>query len=79
MAFDLRDPSFFDEGALDRELTRIYDICHGCRMCFNYACRLGAVDAIDEHEAVRRDRRPHARREMTVVDSATSALLRECP
>ena len=52
MAFDLRDPSFFDEAALDRELGRIFDICHGCRMCFNYCPSFPALfDAIDGHEA----------------------------
>ena len=51
MPFDLRDPSFFDEAALDRELVRIFDICHGCRMCFNYCPSFPALfDAIDEHE-----------------------------
>src|SRR5687768_4504289 len=26
---------FFDEAALDKEIARIFDICHGCRLCFN--------------------------------------------
>ncbi len=52
MALDLRDPSFYDEAALDRELVRIFDICHGCRMCFNYCPSFPALfDAIDRHEA----------------------------
>jgi len=51
MAFDLRDPAFFDDAALDRELGRVFDICHGCRMCFNYCPSFPALfDAIDEHE-----------------------------
>jgi len=51
MAFDLRDPAFFDDVALDRELGRVFDICHGCRMCFNYCPSFPALfDAIDEHE-----------------------------
>ena len=28
-----RDPAFYDEPALLRELERVYDICHGCRRC----------------------------------------------
>jgi glycerol-3-phosphate dehydrogenase subunit C len=51
MPFDLRDPGFYDERALDRELLRVFDICHGCRMCFNYCPSFPALfDAIDEHE-----------------------------
>ena len=30
-----RDPSFYDEAALDKELERAFDICHGCRRCFS--------------------------------------------
>ena len=29
------DEAFYDEAALDAELRRVYDICHGCRRCFN--------------------------------------------
>jgi Fe-S oxidoreductase len=51
MPFDLGDPGFYDEDALDRELHRVFDICHGCRMCFNYCPSFPALfDAIDEHE-----------------------------
>ncbi len=51
MPFYLRDPGFFDDQALDRELGRVFDICHGCRMCFNYCPSFPALfDAIDEHE-----------------------------
>jgi Fe-S oxidoreductase len=51
MAFDPRDPSFWDETAVDAELVRIFDICHGCRMCFNYCPSFPALfDAVDAHE-----------------------------
>ena len=30
-----RDPSFHDEHALEKELERVFDICHGCRRCFS--------------------------------------------
>ena len=26
-------PEFWDEPAVERELTRVFDICHGCRRC----------------------------------------------
>ena len=30
-----REPDFDDRQKLDRELRRVFDICHGCRRCFN--------------------------------------------
>ena len=30
---DWRNPDFYDEASLNRELGRIFDICHGCRRC----------------------------------------------
>jgi len=33
LPIDWKDPSYYDEPALARELGRVYDICHGCRRC----------------------------------------------
>ena len=30
-----RDADFYDPAKLDKELRRVFDICHGCRRCFN--------------------------------------------
>ncbi len=30
-----RDADFHDAAKLDRELRRVFDVCHGCRRCFN--------------------------------------------
>jgi len=32
---DWRNPDFYDEAKLFDELHRVYDVCHGCRRCFN--------------------------------------------
>ncbi len=32
---DWRNPDFFDEESLFKELERVFDICHGCRRCFS--------------------------------------------
>ena len=29
----MRDAEFLDRGALDRELTRVFEKCHDCRRC----------------------------------------------
>ncbi len=48
---DLRDPKFWDEAGLDREMRRVFDVCHTCRMCFSYCPSFPSLfDAIDRHE-----------------------------
>jgi len=43
-----RDPSFYDEHALEQELERVFDICHGCRRCFSLCQAFPTLfDAID--------------------------------
>jgi glycerol-3-phosphate dehydrogenase subunit C len=32
---DWQSPWFWDEKALEKEMDRVFDICHGCRRCFN--------------------------------------------
>ncbi|HUE19592.1 MAG TPA: heterodisulfide reductase-related iron-sulfur binding cluster [Stellaceae bacterium] len=30
-----QDPDFYDAAKVEAELTRVFEICHGCRRCFN--------------------------------------------
>ncbi|HZP65756.1 MAG TPA: heterodisulfide reductase-related iron-sulfur binding cluster [Rudaea sp.] len=30
---DWKNPAFYDQAAIDAELERVFDICHGCRRC----------------------------------------------
>ena len=32
---DWKSPAFYDEEALNQELKRVFDVCHGCRRCVN--------------------------------------------
>lgn len=32
---DFNHPDFLDQKKLDEEMRRVFDICHGCRRCFN--------------------------------------------
>jgi glycerol-3-phosphate dehydrogenase subunit C len=55
-----QDPSFYDEHALEKELERVFDICHGCRRCFSLcqafptlfdtidASSTGELDSVDK-------------------------------
>lgn len=48
-ALDWRVPGFYDEPALFAELERVFDICHGCRRCFNLCQAFPTLfDLIDE-------------------------------
>jgi Fe-S oxidoreductase len=57
---DWRNPEFYDEAALTKEMERVFDICHGCRRCFSLcnsfptlfdavdAAATGEVDGVDK-------------------------------
>jgi glycerol-3-phosphate dehydrogenase subunit C len=48
-AIPWQDPAWYDETALEVELRRVYDICHGCRRCFNLCDSFPILfDAVDE-------------------------------
>ena len=51
---DGRKPEFTDEAALEKELERVFDICHGCRRCFSlcnsFPTLFDAIDASDTLE-----------------------------
>jgi Fe-S oxidoreductase len=36
LTYDPADPRYWDPAALDAEVRRAFEICHGCRMCFKY-------------------------------------------
>ncbi len=36
LTYDPSDDKYWDEAALQGEITRVFEICHGCRMCFKY-------------------------------------------
>jgi hypothetical protein len=45
---DWQNPAFYDEAALTKELERVFDICHGCRRCFNLCNSFPTLfDAVD--------------------------------
>lgn len=52
-------PSFYDEDDLMQELERVYDICHGCRRCFNLCNAFPVLfDAVDESPSMELDTVP---------------------
>ena len=48
-ALDWKNPEFYDEEALFKELERVYDICHGCRRCVSLCQSFPTLfDLVDE-------------------------------
>ena len=48
---DWQDPDFTDADKIEAELRRVFDICHGCRRCFNLCDSFPTLfDLIDESE-----------------------------
>jgi glycerol-3-phosphate dehydrogenase subunit C len=54
-------PAFYDPHALEQELERVFDICHGCRRCFSlcnaFPTLFDAVDATPEGEVAAVDKK----------------------
>src|ERR1700689_1639790 len=54
-------PAFYDAHALEQELERVFDICHGCRRCFSlcnaFPTLFDAVDATPEGEVAAGDKK----------------------
>ena len=51
--YDPFHPKYFDEADLREEMDRVYDLCHGCRLCFKFCTSFPTlfdyVDAHDQH------------------------------
>lgn len=55
-ALDWKNPDFWDEGKLNAELERVYDICHGCRRCVSLCNAFPTLfDLVDESDTMEVD------------------------
>ena len=53
---DWRSPDFRDRASLEREMERVFDICHGCRRCVNLCQAFPTLfDLIDESDTLEVD------------------------
>ena len=49
LSYDPTDPVYWDREKLDAEVERVFEVCHGCRMCFKYCDSFPILfEAIDE-------------------------------
>ncbi|MHB8381628.1 MAG: heterodisulfide reductase-related iron-sulfur binding cluster [Candidatus Binataceae bacterium] len=45
------EPKYWDHAGLDKEVERVFDICHGCRLCWNLCPSFPALfDAVDRND-----------------------------
>jgi Fe-S oxidoreductase len=48
LSYDPSEEKYWSQAALDKEIERTFEICHGCRMCFKYCDAFPALfDLID--------------------------------
>ncbi len=82
LSYDPSEPIYWDDAGLDAEMTRAFEVCHGCRMCFKYCSTFADLFKIiddDVHDGdvrkVTLDERAH------VLDSCFQCKLCEvqCP
>ena len=56
---DWRSDEFYDDAKLVDEMERVFDICHGCRRCFNLCHAFPTLfEAVDESETMELDSVP---------------------
>jgi glycerol-3-phosphate dehydrogenase subunit C len=55
-SLDWKNPDFYQEELLFKELERVYDICHGCRRCVNLCNAFPTLfDLVDESDTMEVD------------------------
>ena len=51
ITYDPKHPKYFDEADVRNELTRVFDVCHGCQLCFTFCTSFPSLfEMIDRHE-----------------------------
>jgi Fe-S oxidoreductase len=52
LCYKATEPRYWDRPGLDKEVNRVFDICHGCRLCFNLCPSFPALfETLDCQEA----------------------------
>tara|TARA_B100000035_G_scaffold315463_1_gene336555 strand:+ start:20125 stop:21456 length:1332 start_codon:yes stop_codon:yes gene_type:complete len=55
-SIDWKNPDYFNEESLNKELERVFDICHGCRRCVSLCQSFPVLfDLVDESETMEVD------------------------
>jgi len=82
LSYDPTEAHYWDPDALDGEIERIFEVCHGCRMCFKYCSTFTDLFALLDDEVHDGDvRKVTLEERATVLDSCFQCKLCEvqCP
>ncbi|HEY0713679.1 MAG TPA: heterodisulfide reductase-related iron-sulfur binding cluster [Polyangia bacterium] len=70
LSYDPVEPVYWDTKALKEEVTRVFEICHGCRMCFKYCDAFpNLFDLVDNK---------HDGHVTAITDAETSDVMDDC-
>jgi len=73
--YDPFDQAYLDEPALRQEMDRVFDLCHGCRLCFKYCTAFPTLfEFIDAHDDQDSKKMTPAQQD-TVVDECFNCKL----
>src|SRR5208282_1175939 len=51
LSYKSTEAKYWDRAGLDKEIERVFDICHGCRLCFNLCPSFPALfEALDRKD-----------------------------
>jgi len=81
LTYDPADPKYWDAAALDGEIKRTFEICHGCRLCFKFCDSFPTLFGLLDGPLGGDVRRIDARQTQTVMDACFQCKLCEvqCP
>ncbi|MEW6753899.1 MAG: heterodisulfide reductase-related iron-sulfur binding cluster [Candidatus Latescibacterota bacterium] len=81
LSYDPEEPKYWDEALLRKELTRAFEVCHGCRMCFKYCDAFPRLFALVDGKGEGSVRRLDAEDADHVLDACFQCKLCEvqCP
>ncbi len=70
LSYDPGEAKYWDKAALGKEVTRAFEICHGCRMCFKYCDSFpNLFDLVDNR---------HGGRVAAITPEETAGVMDDC-
>ena len=70
LTYDPEDERYWDPKALQLEVTRAFEVCHGCRMCFKYCDSFPSLfDFIDNR---------HEGKVAAITSAETAMVMDQC-
>jgi glycerol-3-phosphate dehydrogenase subunit C len=81
LSYDPNEPRYWERAKLDSEINRVFDICHGCRLCFNLCPSFPALFKAVDHSSEEDVRSLTATQKREVIDLCYECKLCEvkCP